>query len=100
MKHTHHEINDRDEGDTSLMRQAGAHRVVLAGESEAIVFDVPARRVSFKDPQDLLAHFGDCDVVLIEGFRNVIAWPRVELASEGRRSVTDLVAILDRIWRS
>ena len=100
MKHTHHEINDRDEGDTALMRRAGASPVILAGESEAVVFDGVSRRTRFNDPRELLVHFDGCDIVLIEGFRKVRSWPRVELASDNRRSVTELVANLDRIWRS
>jgi molybdopterin-guanine dinucleotide biosynthesis adapter protein len=99
IKHTHHELNERDEGDTALMRRAGAGPVVLAGDGEAVIFSGAARRVRFNEPQDLLAHFSDCDIVLIEGFRNATAWPRVELASD-RRSVTELAANLDRIWRS
>src|SRR5687768_16313259 len=39
IKHTHHEVNERDQGDTSLMRRAGASPLILAGESEAVIFD-------------------------------------------------------------
>ena len=100
MKHTHHEINDRNEGDTATMREAGADPVIFAGEEEAVIFGRTTHRVSFTDPRDLLTYFDACDIVLIEGFRNVATWPRVELASDQRRTTTELVAILDRIWRS
>jgi molybdopterin-guanine dinucleotide biosynthesis adapter protein len=99
IKHTHHELNEREEGDTAQMRRAGAGPVVLAGDGEAVIFNGAARRVRFNEPKDLLAYFSDCDIVLIEGFRNATSWPRVELASD-RRTVTELAANLDRIWRS
>jgi molybdopterin-guanine dinucleotide biosynthesis protein MobB len=100
IKHTHHELNERDEGDTAQMRRAGAGPVVLAGDREAVIFNGTARRVRFSAPEDLLAHFSDCDIVLIEGFRNAMSWPCVELASDHRRTVAELAANLDRIWRS
>ena len=100
LKHTHHEVNERDDGDTALMRRAGAEPVILAGDGEAVVFDRSSRRIQFGEPQQLLAHFSGCDIVLIEGFRKATSWPRVELASNDRRTVTELAANLDRIWRS
>jgi molybdopterin-guanine dinucleotide biosynthesis adapter protein len=90
IKHTHHALNDRNEGDTARFRNAGADPVMLAGDGEAIV---NGARVTYDDPGELLAHIDDADIVLIEGFKSYHGWPRIE----ARSSADDAMAILDRI---
>ncbi len=100
IKHTHHPINEEDRGDTATFRRAGAEPVILASAGEAVLFSGEARqRITFNDPRGLLRHF-DTDIVLIEGFKTLDAWPRVELDSQHRRTTQELLAILDRIWRA
>ena len=79
IKHTHHEVNDRDEGDTARFRAAGASPVILTNE------DAAAQRETL----DQL----DADVVLIEGFKAFHGWPRIEAPA----ALADALAILDRI---
>ena len=94
IKHTHHELNDRDEGDTARFRAAGAEPVILAGNHEAVVFaSQTTKRVAFDDPRELLSHI-DADVVFIEGFKSYDGWPRIEIDG---RTAEDVTAILDRI---
>ena len=94
IKHTHHALNDRDEGDTARFRAAGAEPVILAGNHEAVVFaSQTTKRVAFDDPRELLTHI-DADVVFIEGFKSYDGWPRIEIDG---RTAEDVTAILDRI---
>jgi len=94
IKHTHHPLNDRDEGDTARFRAAGAHPVILAGDREAVVFAENATRVAYDDPRELLTHSNNADVVLVEGFKSYNGWLRID-ASEC--TVDGVMAILDRI---
>jgi molybdopterin-guanine dinucleotide biosynthesis adapter protein len=99
IKHTHHALNDVDRGDTAAFRKAGAEPVVLAGAGDAVVFSRKGvRGVTFREPSELLATF-DTDVVLVEGWKSIDAWPRIELNGLVRQSTQDLLRILDRIWR-
>jgi molybdopterin-guanine dinucleotide biosynthesis protein B len=94
IKHTHHPLNDRNEGDTARFLAAGAMPVIFAGDGEAIVF--PSRaRIAFDDPRQMLPP--EADVVLIEGFKRVDAWPRIELQRGAWRSAAEIAAILGRI---
>jgi molybdopterin-guanine dinucleotide biosynthesis protein B len=90
IKHTHHALNDRKEGDTARFRNAGADPVMLAGDKEAIV---NGARVTYDDPRELLGHIDSADIVLIEGFKSYNGWPRIEAPA----STDDAMAILDRI---
>lgn len=100
IKHTHHTLNEEDRGNTAAFRRAGAEPVILAGDSEAVIFSgSTARRITFSRPGELLAHLGT-DVVFVEGFKSIAAWPQIELSKSRFHSTADLLAILDRIWRS
>jgi len=94
IKHTHHPLNDRDEGDTARFRAAGARPVILAGDGEAVVFSENPTRVVYNDPRDLLAHLNGAEVVLVEGFKSYNGWPRIEARES---TVGDVLAILCRI---
>ena len=101
IKHTHHPVNEEDRGNTATFRRAGAEPVILAGNGEAVLFTGHSRtRLTFHDPRELLEHFSANDIVLVEGFKTLDAWPRVELESTRRYTTDELLAILDRIWRS
>src|SRR5436305_5886605 len=101
IKHTHHVLNEEHRGDTGAFLDAGAEPVVFAGKGEAIVFrHSGTMRVAYSDERELLQHFGDDDIVLVEGFKSSEAWPRVELSDERRMSAEEAAEILDRIWRS
>lgn len=99
IKHTHHDVNEEDRGDTSLFRRAGAEPVLLAGASEAVAFmNAGIERFPFSDPRELvewLQRDHKPDVVLIEGFKTLEHWTRVEAPS----SAGEALAILDRMAR-
>ena len=100
IKHTHHPINEEHRGDTGAFEAAGADPVIFAGDGEAVIFTRDGTaRIGFQSPQELVDRAA-ADVVLIEGFKRIDTWPRIELDSEARVSVQDAVAILDRIWNS
>src|SRR5688572_19405574 len=66
IKHTHHTLNQRPEGDTERLAASGCEPVILAGDREAVVFEkYGTRLIRFEEAEDLLAIF-DCDVILIE----------------------------------
>ena len=96
IKHTHHPLNLERRGDTAVFEDAGAEPVIFARDGEAIH---DGKRIRFNSPGELLDRI-DADIVLIEGFKQVDTWPRIELDSAARLSVQDAVAILDRIWSS
>ena len=96
IKHTHHPLNVERRGDTAAFQDAGAEPVIFARDSEAIH---DGKRIEFGSPHELLDRI-DADVVLIEGFKQIDLWPRIEIDRSSRISVQDAVAILDRIWTS
>jgi molybdopterin-guanine dinucleotide biosynthesis protein MobB len=94
IKHTHHEINDRNQGDTARFLAAGASIAILTNDDEAIQWRIGASPVPIPpwtgegaDPPL------DADVILIEGFKSRHGWPRIEAPMD----VTEAIAILDRI---
>jgi molybdopterin-guanine dinucleotide biosynthesis protein MobB len=101
LKHTHHPLNeDTGRGDTGRFRRAGADPVLLAGDGEAVVFSSRGiGRVRFDAVTDLLETFRT-DILLVEGFKSVAEWPRIELNERDRRTTDELLTILDRIWRT
>ncbi len=100
IKHTHHPLNEEDRGNTAAFRRAGAEPVILAGRGEAVIFSGSAtRRVTFDDANELLDRLGT-EIVLVEGFRSIAAWPQVELDKSRYFSLPELLDIVDRIWRA
>ena len=96
IKHTHHALNARREGDTGKFLEAGALPAILAGSGEAIVFDAHApQRVTFNQPADLLDHVTDASIVFVEGFKTFTGWPRID--AERVRTVEEALGLLDRI---
>ena len=96
IKHTHHPLNNERRGDTAAFEAAGARPVVFAGAGEAIA---GRKRIRFESPRDLLDHI-DADIVLVEGFKQFDAWPRIELDRNSLVSIEDALSILDRMWAS
>ena len=100
LKHTHHQLNEENRGDTARFRAAGADPVLLAGAGEAVVFAAEGiSRVPWSRPRDLLGSF-DCDVVLVEGFRALGDWPQIFIDAAARPGLEELVSELDRIGAS
>jgi molybdopterin-guanine dinucleotide biosynthesis protein B len=99
IKHTHHPLNERDEGDTARFRAAGAEPVLFAGQGQAVLFRGDAtERIAYRQPAELLECCGD-RIVLVEGFSRHEGWPRLEVRAEERQTAEEALAILDRIWR-
>ncbi|MCU1244295.1 MAG: mobB [Acidobacteria bacterium] len=99
IKHTHHPLSERDEGDTARFRAAGAEPVLFAGDSEAVLFRRGGtERIVYQHPSELLECCGD-RTVLVEGFTRHQGWPRIEVRPEERQTAEEALAILDRIWR-
>jgi molybdopterin-guanine dinucleotide biosynthesis protein B len=99
IKHTHHPMNEEHRGDTGRFRDAGANPVILAGHNEGVIFsDLGIERTAYTKPSDLLRHF-DCDVVLVEGFKELGDWPKVTISAGARPTVEEMRTNLDRIWR-
>jgi molybdopterin-guanine dinucleotide biosynthesis protein B len=101
IKHTHHELNTEDRGDTARFLDAGADPVILAGEGSAVLRSNGARVSSpapfvYGDPRELLILLAT-DIVLIEGFKRIDAWPRIEVAEA--MTPDSVASVLDRIWR-
>lgn len=100
IKHTHHPMNEEHRGDTGRFRDAGANPVILAGHHEGVIFsDEGITRMTYDTPRELLGHF-DCDIVLVEGFKELGEWPMVPISADARPTVAEMHANLDRIWRS
>jgi molybdopterin-guanine dinucleotide biosynthesis adapter protein len=95
IKHTHHALNAEPRGDTAAFAEAGADPVILAGDHEAVLSG--ADRFAYHSPEELLARF-DTDIVFIEGFKSVDAWPRIELDHKSPLSIEGALTILGRIW--
>lgn len=100
IKHTHHPLNEENRGDTSKFLAAGASPVLLAGTREAVIFEGgrATGKIAFESPDDAPRTI-DADVVLIEGFKQDGAWPRIWLEESKRLDPDEAMAILDRIWR-
>lgn len=99
IKHTHHPLNEEDRGNTAAFRRAGAEPVILANDQDGVIFTgSTTRRIHFDNAGELLDHLGT-DIVFVEGFKSIAAWPRVELNRERYYPLAELLAILDRIWR-
>jgi molybdopterin-guanine dinucleotide biosynthesis protein MobB len=77
IKHTHHSLNDQQHGDTAAFFSAGARPVMLADDGRAVVHDERgSSRIAYSTPAELLANLY-CDIVVIEGFKGVLDWPRL-----------------------
>jgi molybdopterin-guanine dinucleotide biosynthesis protein MobB len=99
IKHTHHELNDENRGDTARFRAAGAEPVMLAGGRAAVVWTAGvAHRHTWEVPLDLLAHAGDASIVLLEGFKYFTAWLHVEVVRGEWRNADSIIAAWDLIW--
>jgi molybdopterin-guanine dinucleotide biosynthesis protein B len=99
IKHTHHPLNHEHRGDTARFLDAGAERVLLAGEAEAVVFSTePPYRVAYAAPADLLRNVSGAAIVFIEGFKHYDGWPRIEVRQEARPSVAAILLSLEDAW--
>src|SRR5213082_3499933 len=91
IKHTHHPLNLENRGDTARFLAAGATPVILASETEAVVWSAAAlpplpikltrsaETAAALRMDELLAHARPAEIVLVEGFKEYRGWPRIEL---------------------
>lgn len=92
IKHAHHAFDiDVPGKDSYRHRKAGAHEVIVASEQRwALMHEL--RNESPPSLADLLIHLGDCELVLVEGFKGD-AHPKIEvlrsLGPEGRIADSD-----------
>ena len=97
IKHTHHELNTDDRGDTGRFRRAGAQPVILAGSRRAVVFsDARPEIIHYDAPRDLVQRL-ITDIVLIEGFASAEGWPRIDLVAGEWLGAADLIARADAV---
>jgi molybdopterin-guanine dinucleotide biosynthesis protein B len=101
IKHTHHELNLENRGDTSRFLAAGASPVALVSGGEAAIWSaaaLPPLRVEINESGGMAAALQiiEADIVLVEGFKDDRTHPRVE----PRTTPDEAAAMLDRIWRS
>jgi molybdopterin-guanine dinucleotide biosynthesis protein B len=78
IKHTHHEFDlDRPGKDSWRLREAGCAEVMLVSDQRWVLMHelrgAPEPRL-----EDQLAHFSDCDLVLVEGFKHA-PLPKLEV---------------------
>ena len=100
IKHTHHPLNEEHRGDTGKFLDAGAEPVILASHGAAVIFTRRGTaRATYGDARELLARL-DADVVLIEGFKDAEAWPKVTITGHVHPTVEAVMAELDVMWRS
>lgn len=96
IKHTHHPLVDENRGDTAKFLDAGASIAILASDDEAIVFTRnSSQRIAYRSPDELPAHCGNVDVVLVEGFKSFTGWARLDVTSGAEVALADI----DRIRR-
>jgi molybdopterin-guanine dinucleotide biosynthesis protein B len=82
LKHAHKSFDiDHPGRDSFKLREAGARRVVVSSPKRWAVMhelgDEPEARF-----EELLAETGQCDLVLVEGFKNEI-FPKIEIRRDG-----------------
>ncbi len=92
VKHAHHAFDiDVPGKDSYRHREAGANEVIVAsGQRWALMHEL--RGAEQPGLEDLLDHLGDCDLVLVEGFKHD-SHPKIEvlreLGPEGRIADSD-----------
>lgn len=81
IKHSHHHIDiDKKGKDSHRLRLAGANPTAIAcDERWALMTETPAQAVDF---QEMLAHFPNVDLVLVEGFKHETL-PKIQLHRQG-----------------
>lgn len=85
LKHAHESFDvDHPGRDSFKMREAGASQVILSSPRRFAVMrelgDAP--EMTF---EELLAHAGPCDLVLVEGYKRE-AYPKIEIRRDGAAS--------------
>ena len=97
IKHTHHELNTDDRGDTSRFRRAGAKPVILAGLQRAVIFGGEQPHVvEYDTATDLVARC-NTEIVFVEGFASIDRWPRIELVGGEWRTPRELIDRVESI---
>jgi molybdopterin-guanine dinucleotide biosynthesis adapter protein len=69
IKHTHHAVTFDTQGkDSWKHRQAGSEQVMLYSETEMAFFAKTDHKLSLEEMKE--KWFSDCDILIIEGFKN------------------------------
>jgi molybdopterin-guanine dinucleotide biosynthesis protein B len=81
IKHTHHHDFQLDQPgkDSDRHRAAGAAEVILAGDTQWALLH---RAATPPTVEELLGRLGPCDVVLIEGYKDLQQLRRIEVCRE------------------
>lgn len=96
VKHAHESFDiDHPGRDSYKLRQAGARRVVLASPKRwALMHELAGEpEMTF---EQLLAHAGACDLVLVEGYKQE-SFPKIELRRQGAASQQPLAAQVPQV---
>ncbi len=93
VKHVHHAVEiDTPGKDSFRHRQAGAHEVMIA-LPDGWVLHHPARDGARPPLGDLLARMSGCDLVLVEGYRDVPV-PRIAFVNGVEKPDVNVVAVV------
>lgn len=89
IKHAHHAFDvDQPGRDSHRFREAGARRVALVSSKRwALIHEL--REEPEPSFEDMLAHIGPCDLVLVEGFKRG-PFPKIEARSSRALTQTPL----------
>ncbi|MDD2603900.1 MAG: molybdopterin-guanine dinucleotide biosynthesis protein B [Desulfobacterales bacterium] len=80
IKHSHHDIDlDRPGKDSYRHKLAGADAVMVAGPARIAL----VKEVADAELDDLLAYFGDLDLIIAEGYKRT-ARPKIEVCRAAR----------------
>lgn len=84
IKHHHGSFYDKKIKDTGKMLQAGASRTLLIANDVTIIEEPLSRSNSYTDKLEeyVKKHFRDCQLVLVEGFKENMDYPKVILWRE------------------
>ena len=96
VKHTHHAVGSLvDGGDTHRALEAGASIVVVADDEETIRWDRDAGERGpepYEDPATLVGSI-DADRILVEGWKDLRAWPVVLVERCGKETMRPVEGI-------
>ncbi|HUO85166.1 MAG TPA: molybdopterin-guanine dinucleotide biosynthesis protein B [Thermoanaerobaculia bacterium] len=100
IKHTHHPLPSPSGGDTERYLAAGAAAVILAGRERAMIHragSLEPELFGWFEPRELLDRVGTSQI-LIEGFKELRAWPRILVRRTGMEAadldLPDLIAVV------
>ena len=98
LKDAHHGFDmDKPGKDSWRYREAGASQVIVRSDRRwAMLVETPEQ----PSVEELLARFSDVDVILVEGFKNEGAFPKIEVRRRGARPIRDSRSCMTTWWPS